>query len=124
MRDLIRKILREEVDRKSIETKIHRWSGDSDAMKDIWAKLRTNASLSDEEYKFAEEFFNDEIKKREKSTDTVAYKISSSNRFKPAKDQKDKITELGKNAYLNLIKTDLSIFFNSIFNTIINYNFY
>ena len=116
MRDLIRKILREEVDRKSLETKIHRWSGDSDAMKDIWAKLRTNASLSDEEYKFAEEFFNDEIKKREKSTDTVAYKISSSNRFKPAKDQKDKITELGKNAYLNLIKTDLSIFFNSIFN--------
>ena len=116
MRDLIRKILREEVDRKSLETKIHRWSGDSDAMKDIWAKLRTNASLSDEEYKFAEEFFKDEIKKREKSTDTVAYKISSSNVFKPAKDQKDKITELGKNAYLNLIKTDLSIFFNNIFN--------
>ena len=116
MRDLIRKILREEVDRKSLETKIHRWSGDSEAMKDIWAKLRTNASLSDEEYKFAEEFFKDEIKKREKSTDTVAYKISSSNVFKPAKDQKDKITELGKNAYLNLIKTDLSIFFNNIFN--------
>jgi hypothetical protein len=65
MRDLIRKILREEVDRKSLETKIHRWSGDSDAMKDIWAKLRTNSPLSDEEYKFAEEFFKDEIKKRE-----------------------------------------------------------
>ena len=116
MRDLIRKILREEVDKKSLETKIHRWSGDSDAMKDIWAKLRTNLPLSDEEYEFADEFFKDEIKKREKSTDTVAHKISSSNMFKPAKDQKDKITELGKKAYLNLIKTDLSIFFNNIFN--------
>ena len=116
MKELIRKLLREEVDKKDLETKIHRWSGDSEYMKDIWAKLRTNSPLSDEEYKFADEFFKDEIKKREKSTDTVAYKISSSNIYKPAKDQKDKIIELGKNAYLNLIKTDLSIFFNNIFN--------
>jgi hypothetical protein len=30
MRDLIKKLLREEVDRKELETKIRRWVGDTD----------------------------------------------------------------------------------------------
>ena len=113
MRDLIKRILREEVDKKDLETKIRKWMGDSEAMKDLWIKVRRNEPMSDEEYILADKFFKDELIKRGKSDNTIGKKLRT---YGSGVDQRNKIIELGKDAYLDLIKTDLSIFFNNIFN--------
>jgi hypothetical protein len=124
MRDLIKKLLREEVDRKELETKIRRWVGDTDdpevgnRLKNIQAKLQLKIPIEDDEYVFFEDFLKNEIQRRKTSTNTMSGKMmrTKQNFFNPPKDQQNKITELGRKAYLDLIQTNLSVFFNQAFN--------
>ncbi len=66
MRDLIKKLLREEVDRKELETKIRRWVGDTDdpevgnRLKNIQAKLQLKIPIEDDEYVFFEDFLKNQ----------------------------------------------------------------
>lgn len=119
MKDLIKKFLYEQVDRKEIETKLRRWvadtEGEGEEIKKLQAKLILNQPISDEEYDFAKEFFEKEVKKRKISSNTMSHKIKPSFKDK-AKDQKNELMSLGTKAYLDLIKTDLSVFFNEAFN--------
>lgn len=124
MRDLIKKLLREEVDRKELETKIRRWVGDTDdpettdRLKSIQAKLQLKMPVEDDDYSFFEKFLKQEVERRKSSTNTMSGKMmrTKQNFFNPPRDQQNKIVELGRKAYLDLLQTDLSIFFNEGFN--------
>lgn len=113
MRDLIKKLLREEVDRKELESKISNWDGNDHRMKDLMIKVYRKEPISDEEYEWAEEFFKKEKESRKLSQNTMSKKVTDwrGGGF----EQQNEIMKSGITVYHDIIKTDLSIFLNSVF---------
>jgi len=98
---------------KEIRNKILNWIGDDSRMKNLMFKVYSKEKLSKEEIEFAKSFFEKEKKLRMSDKNTMLKKVTD---FRGAYDQQSKIQELGKKVYLDIIKSDLTIFLNNIFN--------
>jgi len=113
MRGLIFKLLREEVDRKELESKIYDWEGPNPKMKELWIKIHRKEPISDEEYKWAQRFFEKEKESRKSSTDTMLKKVQDYRGG--GYEQQSEIVKSGITVYHDIIKSDLIIFLNDIF---------
>jgi len=100
-------------DNKEIKNKILNWIGDDGQMKNLLFKVYSKQKLSKEEIQFAKEFFEKEKKLRISDKNTMSKKVTD---YRGAYEQQSKIQELGQTVYEDIIKSDLSIFLNNIFN--------
>jgi len=112
MRDLIRKILREEVDRMTIEKMVKNYAGNSPFLKDMWVKQeREKENLSNDEVNLIQSELEKEglIKLGKQQIKTILPDI------KKELTLQSEIKKEGIQTYLNLIKSNKKYLLESLF---------
>lgn len=109
MKELIKKILKEEISQEELFNKISNYYGDDKSIKDLWVKVWRKEPISDTELENAEKFFQ-EIEKSERTKKEK--KISS--RINSVRSLQSEIKKEGIKTYLNLIKTNKKFLLESL----------
>ena len=112
MKDLIKKILKEEIDRISIENMINNYSGDSSFLKNLWFKLRKGEPLTNNEIVLAGMEFETMglIGNGQKQKISILPDIKKFN--SPLKSE---IKKKGIQTYLDLLKSNKKYILESLF---------
>jgi hypothetical protein len=109
MKELIKKILKEELSQEELFKKILNYYGDDKSIKDLWVKVWRKEPISDTELENAEKLFQ-EIEKSEKTKKEK----NISSRINSTRSLQTEIKKEGIETYLNLIKSNKKFLLESL----------